>query len=397
MFSSWLKKFSSQPHQAFFTFGIIFLILFMSLFTASSMGFLNIKYSILTYHAYVMVFVLFIQFFLGFLYVVFPKFLMQAEIPSSIYMKHFYLYFISSLGILISLIFSSSVYVLFSLLLLFVQILSFKLLFDMHKKSISLSKNDTKWILIAYASGIVSHIIYLISIFDFEYNYIVQRISLNSGFYLFLFALIFAIAQRMVPFFTRGKTPGYIINKSKNLMPIVYSLLVFKVIILSFDNVSLNILCDLPLFVFFLRELIKWKFPIKNTIPIMWILYLAIFWIPIGFLLSITESLVSILEINFYFEKAVLHTFALGFFLTILIGFGTRVILGHSGRTPFADKFTIFIFIFVQFIVLIRIVASLFINTESLYNNTLLVSSIMLILGLLLWSSKYLKILLEGK
>ena len=268
MFSSWLKKFSSQPHQAFFTFGIIFLILFMSLFTASSMGFLNIKYSILTYHAYVMVFVLFIQFFLGFLYVVFPKFLMQAEIPSSIYMKHFYLYFISSLGILISLIFSSSVYVLFSLLLLFVQILSFKLLFDMHKKSISLSKNDTKWILIAYASGIISHIIYLISILDFEYNYIVQRISLNSGFYLFLFALIFAIAQRMVPFFTRGKTPGYIINKSKNLMPIVYSLLVFKVIILSFDNVSLNILCDLPLFVFFLRELIKWKFPIKITIPI---------------------------------------------------------------------------------------------------------------------------------
>ncbi|NQY21373.1 MAG: NnrS family protein [Campylobacteraceae bacterium] len=396
MFSSWLKKFSSQPHQSFFTFGIIFLILFMSLFTAAYMGLLNIGYSVLTYHAYVMVFVLFIQFFLGFLYVVFPKFLMQSEIPSSIYMKHFYLYFISSFGILISLIFSSSVYILFSLLLIFVQILSFKLLFDMHKKSISLSKNDTKWILISYASGIISHIIYLISIFDFEYNTILQRISLNAGFYLFLFALIFSIAQRMVPFFTRGKTPGYVINKSKNLMPIVYSLLVFKVIILSFDNSSFNILSDLPLFVFFLRELIKWNFPIKNTIPIMWILYLAIFWIPIGFLLSITESLVSILDIDFYFEKAVLHTFALGFFLTILIGFGTRVILGHSGRTPSANKFTIFIFIFVQFIVLMRIIASLFINTE-LYINTLVLSSFMLILGLLLWSSKYLKILLEGK
>ena len=77
---AWYKKFSSQPHQPFFTSGILFLILFMMLFTASYSNILILDTSVLTFHAYTMVFVIFIQFFLGFLFVVFPRFLTQAEI-----------------------------------------------------------------------------------------------------------------------------------------------------------------------------------------------------------------------------------------------------------------------------------------------------------------------------
>ena len=93
MFFSWYKKFSSQPHQPFFTSGILFFILFMSLFVASYSNILILDSSVLTYHAYSMIFVIFIQFFLGFLFVVFPRFLVQADIETKVYMNLFLLYF----------------------------------------------------------------------------------------------------------------------------------------------------------------------------------------------------------------------------------------------------------------------------------------------------------------
>ena len=79
MITSWYKRFSSQPHQPFFfSSGIFFFILFMALFVASYSNILTLDKSVLTYHAYTMIFVIFIQFFLGFLFVVFPRFLMQG-------------------------------------------------------------------------------------------------------------------------------------------------------------------------------------------------------------------------------------------------------------------------------------------------------------------------------
>ena len=149
MFFSWYKKFSSQPHQPFFTSGILFLILFMSLFVSVYSNFLVLDNSVLTYHAYTMVFVIFIQFFLGFLFVVFPRFLIQAEIRIQEYMKQFLLYFFASLGIFLTLIFYSKVTFIFQILMLIAQIMSFKLLYSIHKKSIVKVKEDTKWVLIS--------------------------------------------------------------------------------------------------------------------------------------------------------------------------------------------------------------------------------------------------------
>ena len=109
------------------------------------------------------------------------------------------------------------------------------------------------------------------------------------------------------------------------------------------------------------------------------------------------EGLMAFYDPNIVFEKAVIHTLALGYFITVLIGFGTRVILGHSGSTPHANKFAIFIFIFVQIVVLFRIFTSFSLNFELNYITLLNLTAILLIFGLLLWSSKYITILLKGK
>ncbi len=393
----WYKKFSSQPHQPFFANGIIFFILFMFLLLGSFSNIFTVNSSVIDYHAYTMLYVVFIQFFLGFLYVVFPRFLTQAEIEPKEYMKNFFIYFISSIGIFLSLLFSLKIYILFVLIMFIAQILSFKLLYSIHKKSIVTNKYDTKWVLIFFAFGLLGHLLFIISLFDFPQAYLIKQISINIGFYLFIFGIIFTISQRMIPFFTSMKVQGYVINKTKNLMEVVFILLVLKVFILSFQTAELNLIADVPLFLLFTKELVKWKLPMFKTVAIMWVLFLSLYWIPFAFFISILESLNALLYTGFVFEKVVIHTLAIGYFVTVLLGFGTRVVLGHSGQTPHADKFAIFIFIAVQFIAFFRIFASISSNMNFDYLFYINLSALLLIIGLILWSLRYLKILLKGK
>ena len=397
MITSWYKRFSSQPHQPFFSSGIFFFILFMALFVASYSNILTLDKSVLTYHAYTMIFVIFIQFFLGFLFVVFPRFLMQAEVSKKDYMNQFFVYFISSVGIFLTLIFYSKITILFQFSLFVIQIFSFILLFKIHKKSLMKIKEDTKWVLIAFFVGLISHFLFIVSSFEFNYSYIVSKIAINSGFYLFLFMIVFTISQRMIPFFTTAKAPDYKINKSPKLLETIFSLLVLKVVLLTFDNVKLNLIADIPLFILIVKELIKWKLPTFKVPAIMWVLYLGLYWIPVAFFISIIESSMAFIAPEIFFEKVVIHTIALGYFVTVLVGFGTRVILGHSGSTPHANNFAIFIFVSIQVITLLRIFASFSTNLGLNYQFLLNLTAILLVIGLLLWSSKYITILLKGK
>lgn len=397
MITSWYKRFSSQPHQPFFSSGIFFFILFMALFVASYSNILTLDKSVLTYHAYTMIFVIFIQFFLGFLFVVFPRFLMQAEVSKKDYMNQFFVYFISSVGIFLTLIFYSKITILFQFSLFVIQIFSFILLFKIHKKSLMKIKEDTKWVLIAFFVGLISHFLFIVSSFEFNYSYIVSKIAINSGFYLFLFMIVFTISQRMIPFFTTAKAPDYKINKSPKLLETIFSLLVLKVVLLTFDNVKLNLIADIPLFILIVKELIKWKLPTFKVPAIMWVLYLGLYWIPVAFFISIIESTMAFISPEIFFEKVVIHTIALGYFVTVLVGFGTRVILGHSGSTPHANNFAIFIFVSIQVITLFRIFASFSTNLGLNYQFLLNLTAILLVIGLLLWSSKYITILLKGK
>lgn len=397
MFKSWYTKFSSQPHQPFFTSGMIFLILFMSLLFGAYSHKLSLQVSVVDFHVYPMLFIIFAQFFLGFLFVVFPKFLMQAELSPQMYMPLFWTYLTGSLLFFVGLFTLSFVQTSGMFIVLIAQILSFYKLFLIQKKSLMKNKNDTLWILIAFASGIISHILFFILSIVPNLTPVLQVVATNVGFYLFLFALIFTISQRMIPQFTGFKIKEYAINKTPYLVEIVYGLLSAKVCSLIFDHPLSNLLIDTALLILFTRELWRWKLPLFKVPAIIWILYLALLWIPIGFFFSTLIDLSSLFwGQTFVVEKVVIHTFALGYFTTILIGFGTRVVLGHSGRTPNADKIAIALFIFLQLIVLIRLFASVSSNFGFDYIFWINHSALLLVFALFAWSIKYLWILIKG-
>jgi len=394
---SWYKKFASQPHQPFFTSGMFFLILFITLFALNYANIVNLDSSILTYHAYSLIFVVFIQFFLGFLFVVFPKFLMQAAIDEKIYMKQFFIYLFSSFAILLSLVFYSKITFIFQIILLIVQIMSFKVLYSIHKKSIMNDKNDTKWVLISFIVGLISHFLFIVSNLDFTYSFIVSKISINSGFYLFLFMIIFIISQRMIPFFTKVVLSNYLINKNGKLLEILFFLLILEVALLSFENSKLNLIADIPIFLFLSYELFVWKLPVFKVPPIVWVLYLGLYWILFAFFISIIQGIFAFINPDFFFEKVVVHTIAIGYFVTVLLGFGTRVTLGHSGRKIQTNIFVVSIFVAVQILTFIRIFASISINFGLNYIFFIELSAILLVLVLIIWSFKYIAILLENE
>ncbi len=396
MLKNWYERFSAQPHQPFFANGIILFIAFMSMLFLSYSNKITLNSSVLTFHAYAFIFVLFIQFFLGFLFVVFPRFLIQANIEPKVYMQQFFLYFMGSYTFFIALLCSSEIYILGLFVIFIAQILSFKTLFAIYQKSIVKDKYDTKWVLIGFATGIVANAIFIVSLFDFKYNLFFQQFAIHAGFYLFLFIIIFAISQRMIPFFTSMKVPGYSIKKSKNLMEKVYALLFLKLIVVTIAEPKLYFIADIPLFLFFTYELYKWKLPLFKTSAIMWVLFISLYWIPFGFFISSIESINALLNWGIIFEKASLHTLAVGYFLTVLIGFGTRVVLGHSGQTPHADKIAIVMFIFIQLVVLVRLFASFSLNFGFDYIFWINHSALLLVLALLAWSIKYLGILIKG-
>ncbi|WP_419770381.1 MAG: NnrS family protein [Candidatus Marinarcus sp.] len=399
MLKQWYKKFSAQPHQPFFANGLIFFMLFMLLLFASYSNVIVLKTTLLTFHAYALIFVVFIQFFLGFLFVVFPRFLMQATISSSVFMTQFFLYFIGTVCFFVGLVISTPLYLVAMAVLFVAQILSFNTLFGIYKKSIiadGTSKYDTKWILIGFATGIVAHFIFLVAQLNVNHAYLLEKFAVYVGFYLFLFMIIFTVSQRMIPFFTSMKVPEYTINKSSHLLEKLYGLLLLKVLVQSFAQPQWYIVADLPLFLFFTFELYKWKLPLFKTTSIMWVLFLGLYWIPVGFLLSSIESLCALFQVDFFFGKASLHVFALGYFVTVLLGFGTRVVLGHSGRVPYADKITTMIFLYIQLVVVVRVFASLSLNVHADYIFWINHTALLLILGLFVWSVKFLPILMIG-
>ena len=70
-------------------------------------------------------------------------------------------------------------------MMLIAQVLSFKLLYSIHKKSLVKVKDDTKWVLISFVAGLI-FIHYLLFQIKFLFLIIYQKLSIDAGF-IFLF------------------------------------------------------------------------------------------------------------------------------------------------------------------------------------------------------------------
>ena len=378
--------FLSQPHQPFFLLGIVNAILVILLFALNYKGVISLEIESKTFHVYTLVYLVFTNLFTGFLFTTFPRFNQTEVIKQSYYIKIFYLNTAGSLLFLLGSFISQTLLSAAMILLLFSQLLIVGKLHQIYKKGVSPDKRDSFWILTASYIGLIAHLLFM----GVPYFPAVEKIAISSAFYLYLIFLAFSVGQRMIPFFSHSFA-----QKNEKFVATIFILFIAKVVFYSSAFVYGEIAIDILLAIYLAKEFLRWELHPLQSPPILWVLHLALLWLPVAFLLSaITLSAALILESSFYFLAT--HLLAIGFLTTLLIGFGTRVTLGHSGQPPLGDRVATKIFLFVQLVVVARTLFSINIAFGWGANFLFDISFALWLLLFLWWGGRYAKVLLFG-
>ncbi len=380
------RYFLSQPHQPFFTLGIINGLLFMFLFIFSYKGFFPINAKFL--HSFSMIFLVFTNFFFGFLYTTFPRFSQTPPIPAKFYLLAFTFNLLATLLFLIGIWFEEALHL--SILLLMVSFtLTLKIFYNIYLQ-ITLPKKDQYWIIVALGVGFLSLLLFLLYLLPCNCNVeIFYHLGVNFGIYLYLVFLAFVVAFRMVPFFS------YVMDWKKNerLHFLIFTLFLFRSFLFTLYPKAL-FLFDLVGAILIGYELKKIKLPFKKEEPLLWILHLAIYWLVAGLFLGAIIEFFEEFK-GWYSFSLPLHLLVLGFLTTILIGFGTRVILGHSRNILKVDKKGVILFYFTQIVVIGRVLFSLAASAGKI-TPTFEISATLWLVLLGMWLFRYGDILIFG-
>ncbi len=379
--------FFSQPHQPFFVLAFISAIVTMFIFLLSYKGILHMWISPSNFHAYGLTYLLFTPAFFGFLFTTFPRFSSTPSIEKKVYMRVFSFYYMGATLFLLGSIVSPVLSAVGILLLFIGHLLGFLILKNIYTTTTMEDRHDIFWILLSMGMGLLAHFIFIIG-----QLFVPSLVGFSTEIstYLYLFLLAFSVAQRMVPFFSHC-----MVEKHENLLKQIFILLVLHILLEGIYTNS-SFIVDFILAYNIGKELLRWKLPFPNQNPLLWILHLSLFWVPVAFLLSGLVNLIS-LTTNAYFLALDVHVIILGFVLTILIGFGTRVTLGHSGNQMFADKWTKFFFIWTQVVVILRILTSLLASLGFNFMILFDITAMAWIVMFIAWALRFFAVLIVGK
>jgi uncharacterized protein involved in response to NO len=378
-----LDYFLSQPHQPFFFWGVVNAILFMTLFLLSYKGVVVLDMTPNLFHAYSLIFIVFTAFFQGFLLTTFTRFSQMPPLDPKIYTTNFTILAAGTLLFLIGAFSSKIVTAVGMLLLLGNQIFTFYAFWKVYKASPSPDKYDQFWILTAWASGIAANLLLIAAYLGGWLG--LEEFAKEAAVYLYLVFVALSVGQRMIPFFSH-----VMIDKNRNLLKVTYLLFLAAIMI---DAVAggFGFVALFAASLLLAKEIYRWRLPFRQSEPILWILHLAIFWLPLGLFLGAAAEFIRIFSGQELIFLS-LHLVTLGFVTTVLIGFGTRVTLGHSGNMMVTDNRTKMLFYMTQAVIYMRALYS-FTGTSFLFDLTI---ALWLILfgG---WAVKYFPALLFGK
>ncbi len=377
--------FFSQVHQPFFLSGVFFAVVVMLMFMLSYKGILPLQVDSTSFHSYSLIYVVFTQFFTGFIFTTYPRFCQSEVIEKSYYLRTWILHQLGSAIFLIGAVFSIELlYVGMAILLVANSAIVYKLGM-IYSKAPEAMRHDPKWILVGFAMGLLAHFLYLLVFAHIDNSAV--AIAVN----LYLVFVTFAVGQRMVPFFSHSFA-----DKNERFVPIVFAGFVLKAITANFELSSVEIIVDVALGLYIALEVRRWALPWKGSPVILQILHVSIYWLIASLLIGgLIRMIETVTELNFM--QMDVHMLALGFVTTMLIGFGTRVTLGHSGQPPHADATTLKVFYLLQIVVVGRILFSLVMGVNAGMFWTFDLSITLWLLLFIFWGVRFGPVLASGK
>jgi len=378
--------FFSQPHQPFFLLGFLNAIVAMVIFALGYKGSLSMVISPLIFHAYSLIFLLFTPAFLAFLFTTFPRFSSTAPIERRSYLLVFGLFAAGSLLFMAGALWSKVLLYLAMGVLFAGHLRAVLILWHIYHISPMPDKHDQQWILTGMAAGLIAHLLFILSFF-FP---LLQTLAIQTAIYLYLFLVAFSVAQRMVPFFSHC-----MIEKNMHFLRNIFILLLLHVILETL-HAHLSFIADGILVYLTAKEIFRWKLPFPNPNPLLWILHLSLYWVPAAFLFAAMSNLTALINgTEFLFLD--LHILVLGFVFTILIGFGTRVTLGHSGNRMEATMWEKLLFNWTQVVVVARLLTSMAAAWGWDFMPLFDLSVIVWLLMFILWGIRFFAVLVNGK
>jgi len=334
----------TKPHQPFFLLGITVALLSIAVLGFALKG--TFALDIKTYHALNMAIVMPTALFLGFLITVLYRFLLVMPFLQKEYMRIFAALLIGALLCQIGFFVSEAVIFVGVLSVLIAHILAMRMFVKAYKKSNIEDKREVFWILLAFGFAAPGCLLFAASIF---YPALLP-LAVNISFYPFAVGMVFAIAQKMVPNFFILYYGVMQPSKNNSLLPIILLCLFMIAVSRSFDIPLLSFVANLlglaaTATLFWINRFVFRKAP-----AILWVLQIGALWFFAGFAVGVSESLLSSVP-----HLLQVHIWGIGFIVTMIIGFGSRVAMGHSGRKIDADKTTVFIFVTLVFLVFVRL------------------------------------------
>lgn len=373
--TTWFQRFSDQPHQLFFTSSIFFAWYCM---LASLLSFFAFEVDFSLFHGFGLNFAVFSNAFMGFLLTVIPKYSGAKKIEKRSYLTIWIFY---EIGVFITLCLNETLgKIVVILTLLYLVFVFYKNI----KSGFSREKNDSY--LLSFLMLFGSFLLFL--------EVVLQKNLSILIFYGYLLNVVFIVALKMIPNFYSMFTLKAKWQKSRYINEIAVFLIFMMGLCSQFQFVLLSKIIAIFSLIFFAYIIFKLDIYTK-TPPILAILVFSMIMFFVGIIGYFLESIFEI-----YTLKLSFHIFALAFVLNLFIGFGSRVVMGHAvpAQKIDADRITIFLFIFSQFIWIFRVLGSAFyLNNMEIFMKMFYISSILWIILFFIWSFRYGKTLLRIK
>ncbi len=383
-FSTQFSYFLFQVHQPFFMLGIVNALISMLLFLLAYKGIIVLHVTPLDMHSFSLFYLVFTQFFIGFIFTTYPRFTGQPPISKGYYLALLSFCLSGSLLFYMGITFLK-LYLALSLLLFLASFFMILLkLHTLYAASKASKRDDPFYILLGFYFGGMGLIWYALYFYGFVPS------GATFVFYPYFIYVTLSVAQRMVPFFSHSHA-----SKNELFTPIVLGGLFLKVFALTFAP-SLNAPVDILLGGYIFYEFWRWHVDFKSAPAILKILHIALAWFVFAFLFGGLFELIALLMHHTTMQLQ-LHLFALGFVTVMLVGFGTRVALGHSGQPPHANSFIVKLFYLLNIVVVMRIVFSLFFTFDMNLFWLFDLSVTLFILLFLSWAWKFAPVLLWGE
>jgi uncharacterized protein involved in response to NO len=181
--------------------------------------------------------------------------------------------------------------------------------------------------------------------------------SVQSGLWFFLLPLFASVAHRMIPFFTSNALSQPDVPRPFWPWWTMLAGSVLHGVFSFFGATNWLWLCDAPIAASALYLSYLWRFRRSLSNPLLAVLHVGFAWMGIAMLLFAVQSLVALAWGASIGALAPLHALTIGCYATLMIGMGTRVTLGHSGL-PFNIGTSLkLMFLGMQLVALLRVLA----------------------------------------